>query len=651
MPIFASTLALISFPTVVDALAALPQSDSSLLVQNNVVIDSDPSVALQTCLKTSANVIVIVGSNASIIQPFLNLSDTSGFGAGRFSLLDGFPVAALASAPSGAQLLEIVDANITARQNFVNMMIGTPGFPAGSTELNLTDHVIHTFDAVMAIARAIEIAETQTIPATRNNILQALNSSDYVGYSGGMNNKDSQGFRQNGYARILNNQNGQITIPWVYEQGFLTSQSPVLYSGSTYIVPDAQMDSLVLGQLASLSNGGPPIVTEVIQFAMDLVNANSTWMPPETRFVLVNYDDAESAVGEISGALVMHNAGVVGVIGATTSTLAIAGQSVLAPFHIPQFSTSATNAALSNKNWFPTFFRNVAPDNFQGVAIVQLCRYFGWSKIGLIASTDSYGAGLSQTIAAEAALAGISLLGSVAVQGSDTNLTLVQGMTSLKQAGTRIVVIVAQTVNINAIVGAMALAEFSPAAVVTSDAILSVGIDYLATSTNLPASAFNGWIGTNPPGGFGDFWKWIQAEAALVTATTPNKYPSLAGIFGSGYTGVALTIDAVFIYADAVRRVTAAGGDPRDGSVLLAALLSTNLTLCTGTTFFTSTGDRIGPYDILNVANESITTPARFDYEASNYLPNSAVSDGIVWPSGSNVVPLDALPRTKTWLA
>lgn len=96
--------------------------------------------------------------------------------------------------------------------------------------------------------------------------------------------KDSRGFRASGYAHMLNAQYGTVAIPWIYEQGVFTNIEPALYTGNTFNVPDDSMDWLPLGQLSS-TIGTSLDVTPLLQFAVDIVNTNTSWMPQKTSLL------------------------------------------------------------------------------------------------------------------------------------------------------------------------------------------------------------------------------------------------------------------------------------------------------------------------------------------------------------------------------
>ena len=72
------------------------------------------------------------------------------------------------------------------------------------------------------------------------------------------------------------------------------------------------------------------------------------------------------------------------VIGPGSSTTSIQVQNVLQLFHMPQIGYSATAKDLSDKGQFPYFLRVAPPDNFQALALVDICKHFGWNYVSAV---------------------------------------------------------------------------------------------------------------------------------------------------------------------------------------------------------------------------------------------------------------------------
>ncbi|KAM6983128.1 metabotropic glutamate receptor 7-like isoform 1-T1 [Tautogolabrus adspersus] len=82
---------------------------------------------------------------------------------------------------------------------------------------------------------------------------------------------------------------------------------------------------------------------------------------------------------------------VVGVIGASASSVSIMVANILRLFQIPQISYASTAPELSDDRRYDFFSRVVPPDSFQAQAMVDIIRALGWTYISTIASEGSYG--------------------------------------------------------------------------------------------------------------------------------------------------------------------------------------------------------------------------------------------------------------------
>ena len=82
---------------------------------------------------------------------------------------------------------------------------------------------------------------------------------------------------------------------------------------------------------------------------------------------------------------------VVGVVGASRSTLSIEVAKLLRLFKVPQVSYASTSAELSNKNKYSYFARTVPPDSQQTLAMLHVVKEFQWSSVFTVNSAGSYG--------------------------------------------------------------------------------------------------------------------------------------------------------------------------------------------------------------------------------------------------------------------
>ncbi|XP_074787241.1 metabotropic glutamate receptor 6-like isoform X3 [Athene noctua] len=82
---------------------------------------------------------------------------------------------------------------------------------------------------------------------------------------------------------------------------------------------------------------------------------------------------------------------LVGVIGASASSVSIMVANVLRLFAIPQISYASTAPELSAPGRYEFFSRVVPPDSYQAQAMVAVVRALGWSYVSTLASEGSYG--------------------------------------------------------------------------------------------------------------------------------------------------------------------------------------------------------------------------------------------------------------------
>uniref|UniRef100_H2ZT02 Glutamate metabotropic receptor 6 n=1 Tax=Latimeria chalumnae TaxID=7897 RepID=H2ZT02_LATCH len=82
---------------------------------------------------------------------------------------------------------------------------------------------------------------------------------------------------------------------------------------------------------------------------------------------------------------------VVGVIGASASSVSIMVANVLRLFAIPQISYASTAPELSDNNRYDFFSRVVPPDSYQAQAMLDIVKAMGWNYVSTLASEGNYG--------------------------------------------------------------------------------------------------------------------------------------------------------------------------------------------------------------------------------------------------------------------
>ncbi|XP_056316406.1 metabotropic glutamate receptor 4 isoform X2 [Danio aesculapii] len=82
---------------------------------------------------------------------------------------------------------------------------------------------------------------------------------------------------------------------------------------------------------------------------------------------------------------------VVGVIGASSSSVSIMVANILRLFKIPQVSYASTAPELSDNTRYDYFSRVVPPDTYQAQAMVDIVRAMRWNYVSTVASEGNYG--------------------------------------------------------------------------------------------------------------------------------------------------------------------------------------------------------------------------------------------------------------------
>uniref|UniRef100_A0A671U7G3 Extracellular calcium-sensing receptor-like n=1 Tax=Sparus aurata TaxID=8175 RepID=A0A671U7G3_SPAAU len=114
-------------------------------------------------------------------------------------------------------------------------------------------------------------------------------------------------------------------------------------------------------------------------------NCASTLSSMRAAMALMNSDELSS--GKIcSGQSVVH-----AIIGESESTSTIVLSRTTGPFKIPVISHSATCECLSNRKEYPSFFRTIASDLYQGRVLAHMVKFYGWTWVGAVNSDSDYG--------------------------------------------------------------------------------------------------------------------------------------------------------------------------------------------------------------------------------------------------------------------
>lgn len=150
-------------------------------------------------------------------------------------------------------------------------------------------------------------------------------------------------------------------------------------------------------RLGSFAQMGEEFVIAA-KVALDMINNNDNYA---VQFVLTEYDSGFH-LSELDTQLEsIKNAGEQVVIGAVRSSRSIPTAEWAAPLNIPVISYGSTSSDLSDKTKYPSFHRVIPNDNYQGKALCDVLEEYGYDKVGLVYTTDSYAGNIARTFKEE----------------------------------------------------------------------------------------------------------------------------------------------------------------------------------------------------------------------------------------------------------
>jgi len=606
-----------------------------------VAEDDDFLEQFQFIVKYSINVVVLVSSDPHQASELLfTAAEANLFNAGRaFITVAITPENAVRSAPAGTILLANEDVQQNNREEFVAKLhsLDPNIYPGTGPSVDLYRNSILAYDAVHVLGSVLEVAGGA---ASRNDLLTTLPNTVFNGYSGRIQFDPVHHFTRGNaeFWTFSNSTSAHIAMTF---NGTLYSLREPIWPGNSTHPPASGTLVITLAAVMTVDNIYLPYganLRYVIAYAVEAVNNDPSLLPPNVTLASLMIAEP-NASGVISDTVPLDGYGIAGVVGAISSSFSILVQNVVSKFGIPQISPSSTSPTLSTKSLYPTFYRTCPPDDMQGKAIIELARIWQWTEIAIISSTDAYGTGIVSALSAAAAAHGITITITINVEPSVTELSA--EMERLKNAGTRVLIIAHTEPAI--VAAAMFVADCRPVAVVGTDAMVPADLETYFSHFGAPLEFIQGWIGLLPSGGNGPVFDEYLAN---MRAHPPTEEPSsVISIISSGYFLVASTIDTILVYADAIKRVLQAGGNPSHGPTLLEAIRDTEIVGLTGSITFDAYGNRIGPYDVKNFVGRDISVPARFEVDGSlkTFSP-------IIWPDGTSNIPLSTIPRIQLWL-
>ena len=180
---------------------------------------------------------------------------------------------------------------------------------------------------------------------------------------------------------------------------------------------------------------------------------------PTTRLTFSYYDSARDDATTLFGAFSLASPGckaafgglaVDALLGPASSGPSIMAQYVLRKLSVPQIGYSASSPKLSDSSIFPFFLRAVPSDTLQVVALAELIRHYGWSKVSTISADDAYSLGGIRAFEEIARARKMIISTSLEFAAEQQNVT--KQIREIVRAGTRIVVVFASASNMAAVV-------------------------------------------------------------------------------------------------------------------------------------------------------------------------------------------------------
>uniref|UniRef100_A0A671NZ74 Glutamate receptor, metabotropic 6b n=1 Tax=Sinocyclocheilus anshuiensis TaxID=1608454 RepID=A0A671NZ74_9TELE len=361
---------------------------------------------------------------------------------------------------------------------------------------------------------------------------------------------------------------------------------------------------------------------------------------------------------------------VVGVIGASASSVSIMVANVLRLFAIPQISYASTAPELSDNNRYDFFSRVVPPDSFQAQAMVDIVKAMGWNYVSTLASEGNYGeSGVDAfiQISREAALKSAAINRFLTIM--DLIVLIFNEPASCEVSDIfvffdcRRVLEAAKRANLTGhflFVGSdswgaknspiLNLEDVAEGAVTILPKRASIeGFDQYFTTRSLENNRRNIW--------FAEFWEddfkckltrpGIQGDSGLRKCTGEEQISQDSVYEQEGK--VQFVIDAVYAMAHALHSMhmdlcpSSMGVcdkmDPVDGRMLLSYIRAVSFNGSAGTgVMFNENGDAPGRYDIFQYQLSNTTIPGyKIIGQWTNHLRLSA--EDMQWSGGDKLVP------------
>ena len=412
------------------------------------------------------------------------------------------------------------------------------------------------------------------------------------------------------------------------------------------------------------NNGGTSrilsILTTWLQSSLHTLTIASHMQPFSFAFTALNVSlliedcgcDPSKAVLSTIDLLNRSNA-VVGLLGPTCSAGALTSNLISSYYQIPEISYTASAVSLGSVQTFPYFFRVVTDDSYRLSIVIALCQHYGWSHIGVLATSDSFGVSALQQLRTEAGLAGISIVETQTFTSGSTADPLTTQMTALKNSNAVVFVVWATLADCRY-------------------AIKRAAANYLLRTPPPTQQLPNDFVWIVPPQCITNYTAdpvFVQALPGILSFSNTIVDPSYSlylqlqsdydAVYGDGASSELSYVsycafDAMLAFVFATSNLLQAGLYPSydNGAALRTQLLNVSFKGMTGNVAFYEAADVNQTFDIVNfvVSDPSVPssvvlrTVGNATIVAYTSVPVAAYANNtvpIVWPSGSTVVPVD----------
>jgi len=330
--------------------------------------------------------------------------------------------------------------------------------------------------------------------------------------------------------------------------------------------------------------------------------ANTLAYSQGVQFEIVYADSGCDGTMAASAAQTLVDAGVWGVVGAACSGASMGANAVLSAAGIPQVSYASTSPALSDATAYPSFYRVVPSDAFQGSVVAEVMVADMQDNVAVIHMTNAYGSGLADAFVASMDAAHICT--QIGYDQTTTDFTSV--VSTVVNEGCTSAMLVSYASDGAALIEEMSLQGFS-GAIYGADGIAEEGL----SAGMADKSLVDGIIATKPSAG------GAMSTVGMVFAAQCAAVPDCAGGI---YTAEAF--DAVYITAFAAFTHLATPGITKDMAIMGTG---NGLEGASGAITFMSNGDvPAAGYCIGEFSHDATTDTVTYDC-ARNWDPVNGI--------------------------